>query len=141
MFFLLRDLSNKAVVGFLFSYFYRVYNILYGASIPLNVDVPKSTVFPHGIHGIFISKSAIIGERVTIYQQVTIGSNQELGHKRFGAPKVGDNCLIGAGAKIIGNIIIGNNVNFGSNVSVARDVPGNTTVIVGEQRFISPKSH
>ncbi len=136
MFFLLREFSQKPIVGILFSYFYRVYNILYGASIPLEVHIPKSTTFPHGIHGIFISKSAVIGERVTIYQQVTIGSNQEKGHKMFGAPKVGDDCLIGVGAKIIGNIVIGSNVSFGSNVSVARDVFSGTTVVVGEQRFI-----
>ncbi|MBE3909327.1 hypothetical protein [Vibrio parahaemolyticus] len=54
----------------------------------------------------------------------------------FGAPKVGNDCVIGVGAKIIGNITIGNNVNFGSNVSVARDVPNDITVIVGEHRFI-----
>ncbi|HCM0807437.1 TPA: serine O-acetyltransferase, partial [Vibrio parahaemolyticus] len=75
-------------------------------------------------------------ERVTIYQQVTIGSNQNKSHKMFGAPKVGNDCVIGVGAKIIGNITIGNNVNFGSNVSVARDVPNDITVIVGEHRFI-----
>lgn len=137
MFFLLRELSHKAVIGIFFSYLYRFYNVLYGASIPLEVDIPRTTVFPHGIHGVFISKSATIGARVTIYQQVTIGSNQKEGHKMFGAPKVGDDCLIGVGAKIIGNITIGSNVNFGSNVSVARDVPSYTTVIVGEHRFIT----
>ncbi|MGR5182978.1 hypothetical protein [Vibrio alginolyticus] len=136
MFFLLRDLSKKFFIGLLFSYFYRIYNIIYGASIPLEVDIPKSTIFPHGIHGIFISKNAVIGERVTIYQQVTIGSNQNKSHKMFGAPKVGNDCVIGVGAKIIGNITIGNNVNFGSNVSVARDVPNDITVVVGEHRFI-----
>lgn len=107
MFFSLRILSKKPVIGLLFSYFYRAYNLLYGASIPLGVDIPNSTRFPHGIHGIFISKNAVIGERITIYQQVTIGSNQTKGHKMFGAPKIGDDCLIGVGAKIIGNIIVG----------------------------------
>ncbi|TGA73345.1 serine acetyltransferase [Aliivibrio fischeri] len=137
MFFLLREFSAIPVIGLFFSYFYRIYNLLYGASIPLEVDIPKSTRFPHGIHGIFISKNAIIGERITIYHQVTIGSNQTKGHKMFGAPKIGDDCLIGVGAKIIGNIIVGNNTNLGSNVSVARDVPNNTTVVIGEHHFIT----
>lgn len=134
MFFLLRELSAIPVFGLLFSYCYRLYNLLYGASIPLDVNIPKSTRFPHGIHG--ISKSAVIGERITIYHQVTIGSNQVEGHRMFGAPKIEDDCLIGVGSTIIGNIIIGSNVNLGSNTSIARDVPKNTTVVVGEQRFI-----
>lgn len=137
MFFLLRKLSKIPILGIVFSYIYRVYNLLYGASIPLEVVIPRFTKFPHGIHGIFISKNAVIGERTTIYHQVTIGSNQTEGHKMFGSPTVGDDCFMGVGTKIIGKITVGNNVILGSNVSVARDIPDSTTVVLSENRFIN----
>lgn len=69
-----------------------------------------------------------------IYQQVTIGSNdlQNFG----GAPTIGNNCLIGAGAKIIGNVHVGNNVRIGANAIVVDDVPDNCTVVMNKPRVI-----
>ena len=93
----------------------------------------KSAPFlPHGIKGIFVMDKAIIGENVTIYQQVTIGINRinEQG------PTIGNNCFIGAGAKIIGNIKIGNNVKIGANAVVFEDVPDNSTVVLNKPRII-----
>ena len=62
---------------------------------------------PHGIKGIFVSDRAIIGENAIIYQQVTIGVNSP-----GGAPVIGDNVFIGTGAKILGDIHVGNNVKI-----------------------------
>src|SRR5690554_3855970 len=58
--------------------------------------------FPHGFSGIFISAGAKIGKECVIFHHVTIGSNTLPGSKGYGAPTIGDNCYIGAGAKIIG---------------------------------------
>lgn len=69
-----------------------------------------------------------------IYQQVTIGSN-DLQNSR-GAPTIGNNCLIGAGAKIIGNVHVGNNVRIGSNAIVVDDVTDNCTVVMNKPRVI-----
>jgi len=89
-------------------------------------DIP---VFPHGILGVFISDGAIIGRNCVIYHQVTIGSNTLSGNSHFGSPIIGDNVLMGAGAKIIGKVKVGNNVRIGANAVVARDIPDNCVVV------------
>lgn len=53
-----------------------------------------------------------------------------------GVPTIGNNCLIGAGAKIIGNVHIGNNVRIGANAIVVDDVPDNCTVVMNKPRVI-----
>lgn len=83
---------------------------------------------PHGFRGIFISNAAKIGKGCTIFQGVTIGSNTLLDSKSAGAPTIGDNVYIGAGANIIGNVKVGNNVRIGAGCTVARNVPDNCTV-------------
>lgn len=67
-----------------------------------------------------------------IFQQVTIGSNRTLGSKHWGTPIIGDNCYIGTGAKIIGNVKIEDNCRIGANAVVTKDVPSNSTVVLGE---------
>jgi len=78
---------------------------------------------PHGLHGIFISRYAQVGENCRIYQNVTIGEVDRQ------APVIGDNCLIGAGAVIIGGIRIGNDVKIGAGAVVCEDVPDGRTVV------------
>ena len=92
--------------------------------------------FPHGIKGIFISHGARIGERCTIFQQVTIGSNLLQDSKTKGAPTIGDDCYIGAGAKIIGNVCIGNNCRIGANCIVSKDMPDNSVAVLQPPRII-----
>lgn len=82
------------------------------------------TKLPHGLVGIFIHPSAKIGKNVTIYQQVTIGENG-FGSK---AAVIGDNVVIGAGAKIIGPVNIGDNVIVGANAVVTNDISKNQVV-------------
>ena len=85
---------------------------------------------PHGLHGIFISRYAVIGEGCRIYQNVTVG---EVGRK---APVIGEGCLIGAGAVILGDIKIGNHVKIGAGAVVNTDVPDNSTVVSQPVRII-----
>lgn len=85
--------------------------------------IPK---LPHGLYGIFVSHNAIIGKNCTIFHQVTIGEGKN------GAPIVGDNVLIGAGAKIIGNVHIGNNAKIGVNAVIVHDVPDGAVVAATE---------
>lgn len=85
------------------NYLCKIIRKHYGAGIPILPGINRFLT-PHGFYGIFISQRAKIGYGCTIYQHVTIGSND------LGAPTIGNNCLIGAGAKIIGNVSIGNNV-------------------------------
>lgn len=90
--------------------------------------------FPHGLYGIIVSHNAVIGKNVTIFHQVTIGEGKN------GAPIIGDNVLIGAGAKIIGNIRIGNNVKIGAGCVVTKDIPDNATVYVDNIQYIIRKN-
>ncbi len=115
---------------------YRFIMWLYGSSIPLNSKFYDIPIFPHGLYGIFISGGAEIGKNVTIYQHLTIGSVYTENSKKRGAPKIGDNVVIGAGAKIVGGVTVGNNVKIGSNVVVFEDIPDNCTVVVDKPRII-----
>lgn len=54
----------------------------------------------------------------------------------MGGPTIGDNCYIGAGAKIIGNIKVGNNVKIGANCVVVEDIPDNCTVVMNKPRIL-----
>lgn len=105
----------------------------YGAGIPVSEKV-KPFVTPHAFHGIFISKYATVDEGCTIFQQVTIGQNGLI--EGDNAPKIGANCYIGAGAKIIGPCTVGKCVRVGANAIVVEDIPPNTTVVLQKPRLI-----
>lgn len=127
--------SNK----FLRIYYHFKYQRLmdsYGCEIPLNVNIPDSTMFPHQYYGIFISGWAKIGNNCTIFHQVTIGSNTLSDTSHPGAPIIGDNVYIGAGAKLVGGVSVGNNVRIGANCIVFRDIPDNSTVVSQAPRII-----
>ena len=106
------------------------------AFLPLSVQFDGPPCFPHGLNGIFISSSAKIGKNCTIFHQVTIGSNTLLDSANHGSPTIGDNVFIGCGAKIIGNVHIGNNVRIGANCVVVDDIPDNCTVVLEKPRIL-----
>lgn len=107
-----------------------------GAAISHVAQFAGVPCFPHGLYGIFISGGAKIGKNAVIFQHVTIGSNTLPDSKGLGSPVVGDNCYIGAGAKIIGNVRVGDNVRIGANCVVHADVPNNSVVVSGKQVVI-----
>lgn len=120
-------------------YYYGKYQRLMeknGADISLGCQMDSVPTFPHGFHGIFVSEGAKIGKNCVIFHQVTIGSNTLPGSPGRGCPVIGDNVYIGCGAKIIGNVRIGNNVRIGANCVVTRDVPDNATVVLERPRVI-----
>lgn len=95
----------------------------------MGTDLNQGAIFksrpicPHGLNGIIIHMKSVIGENATIYHQVTIASS------KGGTPIIGDNVVIGTGAKIIGGVHIGNNVKIGANAVVVKDIPDNCTVV------------
>ncbi len=105
-------------------------NASFGTNIGYGATVDEPPLLPHGLYGIMVSPNAKIGKNVTIFHQVTIGEGPD------GAPTIGDNCYIGAGAKITGNIRIGNNVRIGTNCVVFEDIPDNATVVLTKPRVI-----
>lgn len=91
--------------------------------------------FTHGYSNIYISHRCSFGKNCVIFQDVTIGGVTTRGSLKNGAPQIGDNCYICAGAKLIGKITIGNNVRIGAGAVVYKDVPDNC-VVVGDCRII-----
>jgi serine O-acetyltransferase len=95
---------------------YSIYQSSEGAYIGINANIKNALILPHGLKGIFISGEAEIGENCVIFQQVTIGSNSLPFSKSIGAPIIGNDCYIGAGAKIIGGVKIGDNCRIGGKL-------------------------
>lgn len=117
---------------------YRIKQKIGGCYIGSTAVIHEGVLFPHGHQGIFISGDAKIGKNCVIFQQVTIGSNTLIDAKRFGAPTIGDNCYIGAGAKVVGNVTVGANCRIGANAVVYKDVPENCTVVSGGGMQVIP---
>jgi serine O-acetyltransferase len=80
----------------------------------------------HGM-GVVIGETTIVGDDVTLYQGVTLGGTGKETGKRH--PTIGNNVVIGAGAKVLGNIVVGENCRIGSGSVVLRDVAANSTVV------------
>lgn len=99
-------------------------NASMGTDIGFGAHFDTPPRLQHGLNGIIISHYAHIGKNVWIAQQVTIGQALD----KNVAPIIGDNVIIGAGAKIFGDITIGNNVTIGANAVVTHDVPDNCVV-------------
>ena len=83
-----------------------------------------SLFFEHGFSTIVTARH--IGKETWIHQQVTIGYSSTA--NGYGNPWIGDKCYIGAGAKVLGPVRVGNNVIIGANAVVIRDIPDNTMV-------------
>ena len=110
-----------------------------GGYIGIGAKFGNIPYFPHGFHGVFISKYSVIGKNAVIFQGVTIGAVRTKGSKRTGNPTIGDNCYIGAGAKIIGDVHIGNNCRIGANAVVYEDMPDNSVAVCSPTRSIEKK--
>ena len=80
----------------------------------------------HGM-GVVIGETAELGDRITIYHGTTLGGTGKEKGKRH--PTVGDNVVIGAGSKVLGNIKLGSNSKIGANSVVLDDVPEGATVV------------
>ena len=102
----------------------------HGGYIGPDAVVKGTPSLPHGLHGIFISRYAVIGENCRIYQNVTIGEVNR------SAPVIGDDCLIGAGAVLVGGIRIGSHVKIGAGAVVSTDIPDGCTVVARPVRVI-----
>jgi len=97
-----------------------------GIEIHPAAKIGKGFFIDHGM-GVVIGETTIIGDDVTLYQGVTLGGTGKEKGKRH--PTIGNNVVISAGAKVLGNISIGDNVNIGANAVVIRTVPSNCTVV------------
>ncbi|MEG3929241.1 serine O-acetyltransferase [Microcoleus sp. T3B2] len=109
---------------------------LTGIEIHPGAKMGRGVFIDHGM-GVVIGETAIVGDYAVIYQGATIGgTGKEIGKRH---PTLGENVVVGAGAKVLGNIQIGNNVRIGAGSVVLRDVPSDCTVVGIPGRIISRK--
>ena len=99
---------------------------LTGIEIHPGAKLGRRLVIDHGM-GVVIGETAEIGDDVYIYHQVTLGGTSVVQGKRH--PTIGNNVIIGAGAKILGAINIGDGARIGANAVVIAEVPAGTTVV------------
>lgn len=142
--------------GFQISFFYRISHFLLIRKFRIILNIAKAflrltcIVYNSEIHaatkigaglylghctGIIINGDTVIGNNVNISHQVTIGIAGR-GDNR-GVPQIGNSVYIGPGAKLFGNIKIGNNVAIGANAVVAKDIPDNCVVVGIPAKIIS----
>ncbi len=107
----------------------------FGSFIPFEASLGSGVEFKHGFYGVFLSQSSRIGDNAVFYHQVTVGSYFDQS-RVGGAPTIGANATLGAGAMVIGRVIIGDNVRIGANATVVDDLPDNATVVSQKARVI-----
>lgn len=110
----------------------QVARFLTGVEIHPGARIGNAFFIDHGM-GVVIGETTEIGDNVTLYHGVTLGgstvfdSNGKNTSKRH--PTIGDNVIIGAGAQVLGPIVVGNNVKVGANAVVLKNVEANNTVV------------
>ena len=118
----------------LISHFGRFFT---GIEIHPGAQIGQGVFIDHGM-GVVIGETAIVGDYSLIYQGVTLGgTGKEIGKRH---PTIGTNVVVGAGAKVLGNINIGNNVRIGAGSIVLRHVPSDCTVVGIPGRVVSKSS-
>ena len=97
-----------------------------GVEIHPGAQIGRKFFIDHGM-GVVIGETAIVGDNVLLYQGVTLGGTGKETGKRH--PTIGNGVVVGAGAKILGNITIGDKSYIGANAVVIKNVPANSTVV------------
>ena len=114
---------NIPLIPRMISYLTR---IITGIEIHPAAKIGRRFFIDHG-DGVVIGETTVIGNDVLIYQQVTLGGTGKESGKRH--PTLGNKVIVGAGAKVLGNITIGDNVRIGAGSVVIEDVPPHSTVV------------
>ncbi len=123
---------------------YRATELLFGRILGQAQLDPRATVgpglrLPHGGNGIVLNASAVLGRDVVLYQQVTVGVDP-FAKGTYRSGRIGDRVVIGAGAKVIGDVTIGDDAVIGTNAVVVADVPACATAVGVPARTIERDS-
>lgn len=143
-----RDFSKRALLNLKILKWFRDNNVIfmaklwrrliyyrYNIDVDVNAKIGSNLKIPHPT-GIVIGPDAIIGNNCIIAQGVTIGGSFKNTKKQV----VGDNTILGAGSKILGNVTIGNNCIIGANAVITKNIPSNK-VAVGYNKIIAKESN
>ena len=114
-------LAGKAL-AWLASKRHMVWSVVSGADIPLKTQIGGGLLIPHP-NGIVIHPDSVIGVNCLLFQQVTLGTNSS------SPPVLGGHVDIGAGAKVLGKVRIGNHARIGANAVVTKEVPEGATMV------------
>ncbi|MFA5088008.1 MAG: serine O-acetyltransferase [Candidatus Omnitrophota bacterium] len=104
----------------------QIFRFLTSVDIHPGAKIGRGFFIDHGL-GVVIGETTVIGDNVTLFQGVTLGGTGKETGKRH--PTLRDNIVVGAGAKILGNIEIGSNSYIGANAVILKNVPPNATVV------------
>ena len=113
-------------------FIWKLQYLLFNCSVPASCQIGKGTTFGYGGIAVVMHARTVVGKNCMIGQCVTIGGKSGW----YEVPVIGDNVHINAGAKIIGPIRIGDNVEIGANCVVVKDVPSNCIVAGVPARII-----
>ena len=108
-----------------------------GIEIHPGAQIGRRLFIDHGM-GIVIGETATVGNDCTIYHNATLGGTGKDKYKRH--PDLGNNVMVGSGAKVLGPIKIGNNVKIGANAVVLKDVPPDSTCVGVPGRIVRSKN-
>jgi serine O-acetyltransferase len=127
---------HRRGVGFVPRFISHLGRFLTGIEIHPGAEIGKGVFIDHGM-GVVIGETAIVGEYTLIYQGVTLGGTGKESGKRH--PTLGNNVVVGTGAKVLGNLQIGDRVRIGAGSVVLQDVPADSTVVGIPGKIISHK--
>ena len=133
----IQPLLLRAPLSILYRALFRKIRNGYGIELPYTVQLGRRVIIEHQ-SGIVIHGYCSIGDDSIIRQGVTMG-NRYL-DRPFDAPKLGKRVNVGAGAKIFGNVTIGDDVNIGANAVVLSDIPPGKTAVGIPAKIISSKN-
>lgn len=116
----------KKQIFFLARLISQVSRHITGIEIHPGAQIGRNFFIDHGM-GVVVGETTVIGDNVLLYQGVTLGGTGLEKGKRH--PTIGSNVVIGTGAKVLGNITVGDNSYIGANAVVIKDVPPDSTVV------------
>jgi serine acetyltransferase len=123
----------RAPFSLLYRFLYRHVRNVYGIDLPYTVQLGRRVVIEHQ-SGIIVHGDSVIGDDCILRQGVTLG-NRYL-DRPFEAPKLGRKVNVGAGAKILGSVQIGDSASIGANAVVLKDIPAGQTAVGIPARLI-----
>lgn len=136
LFYRISNILNKYKIPIVPLVLTRIIQIIYSIDIDYRAKIEGGVIMIHGV-GTVIGSGAVIKSGTIIYHQVTIGIKGS--GKNDGFATIENDCVLGAGAKILGKLTVGENSTIGANVVIIKDIPSNSVVTSDSKIIIREK--